>query len=75
MDKILIISNCQQCHNCYWNYMPDGKNGKLWCSKSNKQINNVNEISEHCKLDDVNSIYQMEPDYNPSDNDHIDNNA
>jgi hypothetical protein len=72
--KLLIIENCKQCKNMYFNYLVD-KQGIRWCSLSDKQVEPDNIIQEHCKLDDADSIYQTEQEFNPSDNDPIDDNA
>lgn len=53
--RFLLIENCKECKHNYTNYMPDGsqKNGKKWCSNSNKEIKNENEIADHCLLGGV----------------------
>jgi hypothetical protein len=75
MKKLLIISNCKQCYNCYTNYLPDGKSGKLWCSQLNVELVKDKYIPKECTLIDVDILEPNEPDFNPSDNDPIDDNA
>jgi hypothetical protein len=70
MNKLLIISNCAQCHNHYWNYMPDGKTGKLWCSRLNVKLQKNKyqiTIPKECTLMDS-DIFEQEPDYNDGTN-------
>lgn len=78
MKKLLIISNCAQCHNHYYNYGSDGKTAKLWCAQLNIELPKDKyqlTIPKECTLMDVDILEPSEPDYNPSDNDPIDDNA
>ena len=76
--KILIITKCLQCYNHYTNYLPDGKDGKKWCSQINRELNRVEmykKLPKDCTLMDTDILEPTEPDFNPSDNDPIDDNA
>jgi hypothetical protein len=78
MNKLLIISNCKQCYNSYYNYLHDGKHGYMWCSQLDIKLNTheySRSIPKECPLMDTDTLEPDERDYNPSDSDPIDDNA